>query len=133
MLGEMLTLESNFPEIYKEFQEGNFAAQLSDCKSFSRCETDKVIEMILNRDTKTPGGTTGFSTNINAVRRWEINSAYRADLRNCFHKHLNYEQQQDLHKDLSPSRILKDEDDVTAVLSVLRDTFIHPFSEQPLV
>lgn len=133
MLGEMLSLESHFPEIYKEFQAGNFAAQLSDHKAFSRCETDKVIEMTLNKDTKTPGGTTGFSTNINAVRRWEINASYRADLRNCFHEHFNYESQQYPHKDLSPSRILKDEEDVAAVLSVLTETFIHPFSEQPLV
>ena len=36
--------------------------------------------MTLNKDTITPGGTTGFSTNANAAHRWEINAGYRADL-----------------------------------------------------
>ena len=45
MFSEMLSLEDNFPEIYKEFVAGNFAVQLnSDCRS---TEPDKVIEMTL--------------------------------------------------------------------------------------
>ena len=36
--------------------------------------TDKVTEITQNRDTKTPGGTTGFSTNINVAENWEINA-----------------------------------------------------------
>lgn len=59
MLGDMLTLETEFPEIYNQFLKGNFTAQITD-GVFSRVETDKVIEMTLNKDTKTPGGTTGF-------------------------------------------------------------------------
>ena len=81
MFSEMLTLEDDFPEIYEEFVAGNFAAQLSNHGRFSRTEPDKVIEMTLNRDTKTPGGRTGFSTNIGAVNRWEINSV---DLKTLF-------------------------------------------------
>ena len=69
MFSEMLTLEDDFSEIYEEFVAGNFAVQLSNDGRFSRTEPDKVIEMTLNRDTKTPGGTTGFSTNIGAVHR----------------------------------------------------------------
>ena len=46
--------------------------------------------MTLNRDAKTPGGPTGFSTNIGAVHGWEINSKYRASLRTVFHQHLDY-------------------------------------------
>lgn len=55
MLGEMLQLPTEFPEVYEQFMRGNFAAQLSDNSRFSRTETDKVIEMTLNKDTKTPG------------------------------------------------------------------------------
>ena len=82
---------------------GNFAAQLTNGSQFSRVETDKVIEMTLNKDTKTPGGCTGFSRNVNAVKRWEINAAYRAALRTCFHKHLDYQPQKYKHPDLNPS------------------------------
>lgn len=78
MLGEMFSLEEQFPEVYRQYISGNFAAQLSD-GVFSRVETDKVIEMTINKDTKTLGGTTGFSMNIGAVKRWEVNGSYRAE------------------------------------------------------
>ena len=84
MFSEMLTLEDNFSEIYEEFVAGNFAVQLNNDGRFSRTERNKVTEMTLNRDIKTPGVTTGFSTNIGAVHRSEINSKYRASLRTTF-------------------------------------------------
>ena len=129
---DMLSLPTEFPEIYEEFVRGNFAAQLSYNK-FSRSETDKVIEMTLNKDTKTPGGVTGFSTNDNAVKRWELNSAYRASLRKCFHEHLHYKLQKYAHADLTPSRIKKDEADVQMLMRTLTTLFIDPFSDQPLL
>ena len=54
LLGEMLSLEDGYPYIYERFKAGEFSAQLSDESSFSRCKTDKVIEMTLNKDTKPP-------------------------------------------------------------------------------
>ena len=55
MLGDMLQLPQRFPDVYKEFLNGNFVTKLTDGSKFSRVETDKVIEMTLNKDTKTPG------------------------------------------------------------------------------
>ena len=89
-LGEMLNLEVDHPEIYNAFVQGNFSVQLSDDNSFGRLEADKVIETTINKDTRTPGGTTGFSTNSNAINRWALNASYRANLRCCFYKHLGY-------------------------------------------
>ena len=132
MLADMLSLPEKFPEIYSEFIKGNFAAQISD-GSFSRSETDKVIEMTLNKDTKTPGGTTGFSTNSGAVKRWELNASYRAALRTCFHKHLNYQKQEYKHQDLTPSRIQRDNSDVSSIVEILSEAFINPFSDFPLL
>jgi len=43
LLGEMLSLEADYPDIHERFKAGEFSAQLSDESSFSRCETDKVI------------------------------------------------------------------------------------------
>ena len=116
MPADMSTLNDDFSEINQEFVAGNFATQLSSAGKFSRCEIDKVIEITLNRDTKTLGGTTGFSTNTNAVKRWEINASYRASLRRVFHQHLQYKSSKYDHKDLSSARILKDEKDISAVL-----------------
>ena len=133
MLGDMLQLEVDFPEVYEQFIAGNFAAQLSDYQSFSRSETDKVIEMTINKESKSAGGTTGFSTNVDAVRRWEVNASYRSALMSCIKQHVSYKTQKYQHQDLRPSRIKKDEADIQAVISVLTDTFVHPFSESTLV
>ena len=54
MLGDMLSLEEEFPVVYSQCISGNFDAQLSS-NAFSRVEMDKVIKMTLNKDTKTPG------------------------------------------------------------------------------
>jgi hypothetical protein len=89
--------------------------------------------MTLNKDSKTAGGCTGFSTNINAVKRCEINAGFRAALRSCFHKHLNYQPQKYKHPDLNPTRIEKDENDVEKILNTIADTFIDPLSPQPLL
>ena len=106
---------------------GNFAAKLTDGSQFSRVETDKVIETTLNKDTKTLGGCTDFSSNMNAVKRWEINKAYRAALRTCFHKHLDYQPQKYKHPDFNPSRIKKDENDVQLILAIIETTFVDLF------
>ena len=89
--------------------------------------------MTLNKDTKTPGGTTRFSPSVIAVRRWEVNASYTAELRICFDNHLDYSQQKYKHKDVSPSRIRRDERDVVSVMTVLTEAFIDPFGERSLV
>ena len=66
-LGDMLALENDFPEVYQRFSDGDFAGQLTNTNRFSR--SDKVIEMAINKETKTPVGTNGFSTKIGAVKR----------------------------------------------------------------
>ena len=106
-MGKILSLTDEYPEVYEEFKKGHFSAQLTEGNPFSRSKTDKVIEVIINKDTMTPGGTTRFSTNPNAVNRCELNAAYRAQLRSCLYNHLNYNQQKFRHTDLYLSRIKK--------------------------
>ena len=98
---------------------GNFAAQLSDGSQLSKVEIDKITE-----DTKTLGGCTDFTRNVNSVKRWEINATYRAALLTCFHKHLDYQPQKYKHADLNPSRIKKDENDVQRILAIVETTFV---------
>ena len=52
MLGEMLQLPINFPEMHQEFMRGKHALQLCDNSGFSRVETDTATEMALNKNTK---------------------------------------------------------------------------------
>ena len=44
----------------------NFSVQLSEANPFGRCELDKVIKTTVNKNTKTPGGLTCFSTKTDA-------------------------------------------------------------------
>ena len=58
---ELIALEDDYPDVYNQFCNGNFSLQMSDKNTFGRQEADKVIETTINKDTKTPGGTTGKS------------------------------------------------------------------------
>ena len=118
MLAEMISLQTENPGVYQQFMAGNFTAQLSEHSTFGRMEPDKVIEMTINKVTKTPGGTTGFTMKADAIMRWTLNASYRAELRKCLYTHLNYSQQLYSHKDLTTSRILEDEKDVKSIMVV---------------
>ena len=56
---DLLNLEENYPSVHCEFIKGSFAVQMSSDNPFGKMEADKVIETTMNRDTKTPGETTG--------------------------------------------------------------------------
>ena len=133
MVGDMLSLPQKFLEVHQEFMKINFVACLLENWKFSRSETDKVIGMTLSKETKSPGGATGFSTNKNAVKSWELNSTHHAAMRACFHENLNYWLQQHIHQDLTHSRIKRDNTDVNIHSSTLTTTFINPFSPEPLL
>ena len=70
---------------------------------------------------------------MDTVKRWEINAAYRATLRTCFHKHLDYQPQKYKHPDLNPSRIKKDENDIQRILAIIETTFVDLFSPSQLM
>jgi hypothetical protein len=72
-----------------------------------------------------------FRKNSGAVHRWELNATYRAGLRRCLLQHTSYKQPSNTHSDLSPSRM--DQTDVSNIIALLNDTFVHPFSSSELV
>ena len=57
----MLNLDRSHPSIYEEFLNGNFTIQQSLTNTFGKIETDVVIKTTMNKDTKSPGDTTGIS------------------------------------------------------------------------
>ena len=57
---DLVHLEKDFPDIHSEFENGNFSVQPSPENPFGRIEADEVIETTINKDTKTPSGTTGI-------------------------------------------------------------------------
>ena len=123
-LSEMLTLETSHSEVYQEFKKGNFSVQLSETNPFGGCKPDRVIETTINKDTKIPGGLTGFSTKTNTVDRWTINASYRASLYSHLQEFLGANTKKYVHTDLQKSRIRNDQDDVTSILSITEECFI---------
>ena len=51
-LGDKLPLPNDFPDVYEKFVGKKFAAQLTENSTFLGIETDKVIEMSLNKVIK---------------------------------------------------------------------------------
>ena len=83
---EMLALPESRPEVYQAFNAGQFSVQLSSFNPFGRIPVDQATKVTVNKDTQTPGGTTGFSLKPGAVQRFymtaEHRSAFLAQLRN---------------------------------------------------
>ena len=59
----MLNLDTYFG-IYEEFLSGNFAVRQSLTNNFGELELEKVIEAAINKNTKSPGGTTSISNKV---------------------------------------------------------------------
>ena len=66
---EMHDLGHTHPLIYQQFMEGEFVVQRSE-KPFAQMPCDQTIEQTANRDSKTKGGMTGFTTSKGTVNRW---------------------------------------------------------------
>ena len=89
--------------------------------------------MTIGKDSKSPGGTTGFPLKADAITRWTLNASYRVELRKCLYSHLNYYPARYPHKDLSASRIVQNERDSQAIIDVAQMLFFSPFSKSELV
>ena len=111
----------------------NFSVQLSSVNLFRRIEADQVIETTINKDGKCPGGWKGFSAKADPVTRWVKNATHRASLKHELHEFVNLGSGENLHKDLSKTRIKKDLKGVQEINHLLKEVFIHPFEEQGLV
>jgi hypothetical protein len=68
--GELTCLEEMHPKVKQAFQEGSFSVQLSAWNPFAKLPVDQTTEVTVNKDTQTLGGTTRFSLNSGAVRRY---------------------------------------------------------------
>ena len=58
---DMKSLQMSHPQANTHLQNGELAVQRTVYEDFSRVAVDHTIEQTANRDTKTKGGTIGFS------------------------------------------------------------------------
>ena len=131
-LTKMYSLKEKHPEVYNIFCNGGFSVQLADQNPFGRIPVDQTIEMTINKDTQTAGGTTKFSKKSGAVSRFYLTAEYRSgflanlrDITNTSRSSLN-------HSDLQRPRIEKDETNVSTIVELFNN-WINPFEENDLV
>lgn len=68
-LAEMHMLEESDPEIYEEFQRGNWVVNKNPCVSFCSLGADNALEHV-NRSMKVSGGLIGITLNPNARSKY---------------------------------------------------------------
>lgn len=69
----------------------------------------------------------GFSVNHGAIQRWAIDVSYRAIIRELIHDMVYYKKVTNIHQDMSPKRIQRDEEDVNTVIDDINKNFTFPF------
>lgn len=123
---QMTSLPLSHPDIYLEFTQGHFSVQLSDQSPFDRVPVDQTIEVTVNKDTQTAGGTTGFSLKAAAVSRYYLTAEYRSAVLTMLRDIVHARRKGYSHPDLQQSRIKKDEEAVSAVENTLV-SWVDPF------
>ena len=87
----------------------------------------QVVEETVNRDTKTPGGTTGFSLRPAALAKYFLSAEYRSTSVRMMRELTHMSSSKVQHPDMEAWRIKRDEADVTSCVSLLTETWINPF------
>ncbi|KAL8625537.1 hypothetical protein ACOMHN_014626 [Nucella lapillus] len=123
---EMTNLATDHPEIYEEFQKGNFSVQLATGNPFARIPVDQTTEVTVNKDTQTVGGTARFSLKAGAVSRYYLTAEYRSDFLTRLWNMIHLSKHGFDHPELQNSRIKKDEQAVMSVVDTLT-SWVNPF------
>ena len=88
--------------------------------------------MTISKDTKTPEER----LNLAQIQIQSLDEVSRQHMEQNFSKKLHEfasYKKQFMHKDLNPSRTLKNEKDVNAFIKILSDAFTSHFSDNPLL
>ena len=94
---------------------------------FGKIPVSRTIEETINKDTQTPGGTKGFSLKHDAVQKYYLNAEYRSIFLRQLREMVGLGGSKLNHPDLQPTRIIKDEADVQALVSLTDNCWINPF------
>lgn len=126
---QMSALSETHPEVYEAFRDGCFSVQMSSTNPFGRLPVDQALEVTVNRDTQTPGGTTRFSLKSGAVKRYYITSEHRSAFLGQLRDMVHENKSDAVHYDLQHPRSEKDEEAVLGIVSAI-ESWVNPFSSQ---
>lgn len=117
---QMTNLPETNPDVHRAFQQGQFSVQRPSNNPFGRIPVDQTIEVTVNKDTQTPGGTSGFSLKAGAIKRYYITAEYRSEFLGHLRDMVHGNQSKLNHADLQQPRIKKDEETVSTVVSLIK-------------
>ncbi|KAJ8346686.1 hypothetical protein SKAU_G00280870 [Synaphobranchus kaupii] len=126
---QMTNLPEKHPSVYEAFKTGQFSVQLSSNNPFGWIPVDQATEVTVNKDTQTPGGTTRFSLNAGAVKHYYITAEHRSAFLGQLREMVQGNKSEVCHAELQRPRIQKDEEAVSAVVSLIHE-WVNPFAEK---
>ena len=106
------------------FTSGGFSVQFGGENPLGRIPADQET---VSKDTQTAGGTKGFSLNPGAVSRYYMVAEYRSIFLSQLREILNLKSFFG-HADLQSTRTKKDEADVKALVEIMENSWINPYS-----
>ena len=127
---EMINLVHTHPELFSYLKDGGFSNQIGNENPFCCIPMDRTIEETINKDTQTPGGTTGFSMKKGAVSKHYITADYRASCVRQLRYFVNRQRLGIKHPDLSRPRIQRDEEDINSLLEMFRNIWQNLYSKE---
>ena len=121
----MVDLVNTHPLIHQKCMEGEFAVQRSDM-TFAQIACDQTIEQTANRDSKTKGGMTGFTTSKGTVNRWIWSHHARGAITRECEAMAGRGERSTTRADLLPSRMKHDRSDVLRIIETT-NAMVNPF------
>ena len=129
---DMIDLKRINPEAYAYLESGGFSGFLSGSKH-SNIPMDQIIEMTINRFSKSTGGISGKTEDAGASEKWGRLNHYLCALKEHMKKKTRTNRK-DRHVELGQKRSKKDEKDVENIMEILELWVPNIYSEdQPLI
>lgn len=127
-LAEMGKLKETDPEIYEEFQQGNWVVNKNSSVSFCAVGADNALEHV-NRSMKVSGGLIGITLNSNARTKYLLLAPELARLAEQAKEMAGTSSRKGKHHDAITSVRTRQEKNIEQLVDCI-NRFTNPFSEE---
>ena len=119
-LADMNRLHDTHPDVYQQFLQGTHAISRSS-QPFAQVWSDMVLEQSINLDSKSKCGIVGITKRPEALAQWFLTSHQRASITSMLKEMCGIDDLDRVgsHKESSPKRVKRDEDDIRNHSSVI--------------
>ena len=126
----MLLLPETAPEVHGLFDSGKHVVRRSSSGSFNNVWTDLGLEQSVVKDSKSrKGGITGISRQESAALKWYLTVHVRSVITRNFKSFCQLNDvEEPIHRSLTKPMIMKDEQDIQSITSVIMHRLGNPFT-----